>query len=225
MNRFAGRAVNPVPRGFLWYGVKCLGLASAAVVFCLADAQPGSESSRPFAVRTPDLVLRVSEAALQRFAQAAQPFTLQGRESVKVSAPVIGTVSMEVPWTGVVTNPRITVRANQQLFASDVTVKAGPLQYHDTITGRLEASWDDRARAIVVRVKEAKLNVRLGQGAPTAAVDVSDRVPAFVLPVQFADPSVEVEQKSIRVRTQPKMSFEDGALVVTSDLLFEPEGR
>lgn len=209
-------------------------LVIGAALFCLAAARYGLERRRrpsadlKGARQTADITVRISEGAVQRFAEAAFPIHLRGKETVKVSAPLVGTVGMQVPWTAVARDPQIRIRKGEGTFTAKVTVTSSGMKCKDTISGKLKAEWSPRRKAIVVKVTEARLNLRLrrgGQVLSAGAVDVSDRVPTFVLPVQFSDPVVRVGKKRIRMRTRPRVALEEGAVVVESDLTFRKSGR
>ncbi|MFQ5904702.1 MAG: hypothetical protein ACE5JO_13535 [Candidatus Binatia bacterium] len=171
----------------------------------------------------PDITITLSQETVGRFAQIVMPVTLRGTETVSVSAPILGTIQVNVAWVAVASNPKIAIKRDAATFDADVTVRASPLQYKDKVHGSLNATFDKRRNQVVIKVKQAFLNLRVQQaGVGTVTkVDVTDRLPNFEIPVAFPAPILKVGKRTVRVETDPKVIFGDGLVIITSKINFE----
>ena len=169
-----------------------------------------------------DITITLSQEMVGRFAQIIMPVTLRGTEIVSVSAPIVGTIRVKAPWVAVVNNPKVTIKRYAATFDADVTVQSGPLQYRDKVHGTLSVTFDKRRNQVVIKVKQAFLNLKVQQVGAGAVrkVDVTDRLPNFEIPVAFPSPILKVGNRSVRVETDPKVSFGDRAVVITSRVNF-----
>jgi len=160
-----------------------------------------------------DVVCRISEAAVQKFADVVFPMEISGTKKLAGAALAGG-----VPWTAKVTQPKISVGKGQRTFVAHVRAQAAGVTWEGDVQGKLLIDYDAKKNLLTVRVRDAI--VPIDAGIVKVDLDVSDDLPVFAFSVAMPEASMPDRKKVIRAQTAPIIEFEDGAVLVKSDVRF-----
>jgi hypothetical protein len=168
-----------------------------------------------------DVVCRLSEKAVQQFADLVFPMPVSGTK--KMSALPLGGgfggLGGEVRWTADVSKPVIRITAAERTFTATVKANAGGITWSGEVKGVLDIDYDAKDKVLVVRVRNAIVPLSIGPvGVP---IDVSQEVPTFRFSVALPEITIPEKRSVVRVAADPDIRFEDGAVVVSSDVKFE----
>lgn len=172
----------------------------------------------------PDLVATLTQETIQRFAQVLMPVTIRGNEPVRINVPVVGRVDLNVDWTAVVNDVRITIHRGSATLDAEVAAQVGPVRYTDKVRGALTVHIDPARRKIILTVQEAMFTLRTKRGGNVAAVrvDLSKHLKPLELPLQFLDHTVPIAGKGVRIETFPDLTLDEGMVVIRTYLRFHP---
>jgi len=163
------------------------------------------------------ITCRIEQDVVQQFTDKVFPMELEGKK--KLSVGVLGTsATTEVPWKANVTRPRITITKDSQTFTAHVVAEAVGAKWEGDVNGKLKIDYDAKKNCVVVQVTDAVVPVSVGP--LTMEIDVSKEVPDLPFQVMVPDLTIPFRGKKIRVQTTPHLECEDGAVVVTSDVVF-----
>jgi len=171
-----------------------------------------------------EVVCRVSENAVQRFADIVFPMQVSGTKKV-ASLPLgggLGGLGGEIRWTAEVTKPVIRITAAERTFVASVKANAGGVTWAGEVRGKLDINYDPKAKVLVIRVRDAIAPLSIGP--LSVPVDVSEEVPTFRFSVALPEIMIPEKRSVVRVEANPEIRFEDGAVVVSSDVLFRVKG-
>jgi len=161
------------------------------------------------------VVVRVPDEIIDRFCDAVCPLQISGKK--RVSVTLLGRqVSQEVPWTAVVTAPRVSITRDKQAFVAKVeaTTSAVPsVVWSDEVTGELDVSYDAKREAIVIRVVNVIAPIAIGP--LKMDVDVAPDIPEMVVLFRVPDIRVPNQRKTVSVDIEPSIRFEEDTVVVT----------
>ena len=159
--------------------------------------------------------LIVSNDAVEKVAAAAFPVTISGRKSIGV-----GFLKQDMKYSATVNSPRITFKEGEGIFTSlaDVALEGSVKLTEVPVRGKLVVSYDNASGAIVVDVANAIMEFNAVGGSLSIRVDVSEDIPMFPLSVSVPQLSVPVGEKDIIVKPLPKLSLEDGHILVDLEL-------
>lgn len=160
-----------------------------------------------------DVVCRISEAAVQKFADVVFPMDISGTKKIAGAALAGG-----VPWQAKVSKARITVGKDARTFVAHVRAQAAGVTWEGDVQGKLKIDFDAKTNMLTVRVRDAI--VPIDAGIMKVELDVSDDLPAFGFSVAMPQASMPDRKKVFRVETSPTIGFEDGAVLVKSDVTF-----
>lgn len=164
-----------------------------------------------------NITCRIEQDAVQLFSDAVFPLVLTGNKRVTVE--ILGAaVWQEVPWKATVSKPVITINQESQTFSADVKVESVAAFWEGKVAGRLVISYDQKKSAVVIHVADAIVPVTVGPIA--LEIDVSKEVPDLPFQVMMPQLTIPFRNKKIRVQTKPQIEFEDGAIVVKTDVVF-----
>jgi hypothetical protein len=182
----------------------------AGFLFCFAST-----------ARAADVVCRLSEKAVQQFADVVFPMQVSG--SKKISALPLGGgfggLGGEVRWTADVSKPVIKITAAERTFTATVKANASGITWTGEVKGTLDIDYDAKDKVLVVRVRDAI--VPLSVGPVSVPIDVSQEVPTFRFSVALPEITIPERRRIVRVDADPEIRYEDGAVVVSSDVKFE----
>ena len=159
--------------------------------------------------------LMVSNDAVEKVAAAAFPVTITGSKSIGV-----GFLKQDIKYSATVNSPRITFKKREGIFTSfaDVALEGSVKLTKVPVRGKLVISYDNASGTIVVDVANAVMEVHAVGGSLSIRVDVSKDIPMFPLSVSVPQLSVPVGEKDIVVKPLPKLSLEDGHILVDLEL-------
>jgi|LakMenE01Jun11ns_1017448.scaffolds.fasta_scaffold9593792_1 hypothetical protein len=166
-----------------------------------------------------DFSCRISQKAVEKFVVVAFPMEVSGAK--KLGGQAFGNLAGEIKWNATVTDPEITIGEKRRSFRAkaDVTVPGMNINWKGIVEGRLDIDYDAASNALVVRVRDAIVPV--DAGFVKVEIDVSDDIPEFRFKVAMPEVSLPNRQNVIRVDADPRIGFDDGGIVVSSDLEFE----
>lgn len=167
-----------------------------------------------------DFSCRVSQKVVEKFVVVAFPMEVSGTK--KIGGQGFGaSLAGEIKWNAVVTDPEITIGEKRRTFRAKarVTVPGMNINWNGVVEGRLDIDYDVKGSALVVRVRDAIVPV--DAGFVKVEIDVSDDIPEFRFTVAMPEVSLPGSQKVVRVDASPRIGFEDGGVVVSSDLDFQ----
>lgn len=171
-----------------------------------------------------EVVCRVSEKAVQRFADLVFPMQVSGTKKV-ASLPLgggLGGLGGEIGWTAEVTKPVIRITAAERTFVASIKAKAGGVTWAGEVKGKLDINYDPKAQVLIIRVRDAVAPLSIGP--LSVPVDVSEEVPTFRFSVALPEIMIPEKRSVVQVEANPEIRFEDGAVVVSSDVLFRVKG-
>ena len=169
--------------------------------------------------RAEDVECRISQQAVQRFAGVVFPMEIAGTK--KIAGQALGASLMgDVKWTAVVSNPVITVSKDVQRFKAAVTARAAGITWSGDVEGSLDIRYDKKRSALVVQVRNAVAPINAG--IVKFDLDISEDVPEFVFSVAMPEVTIPERRQVVRVKAEPVIDFEDGALVMRTDGGFVP---
>lgn len=183
-------------------------VAVSAMQFCIRDLQAA------------DVVCRLSEKAVQQFADLVFPMQVSGTKKIS-SLPLggaLGGLGGEVRWTADVSKPSIKITPGERTFRATVKANAGGITWTGEVKGTLDIDYDARAKVLVVRVRDAI--VPLSVGPVSVPIDVSQEVPTFRFSVALPEITIPEKRQVILVDANPDIRYEDGAVVISSDVRF-----
>jgi hypothetical protein len=191
--------------------------------FLGAAVVAGGLLSATSATRAADVFCRISEKAVQQFADLVFPMQVSGAKKIG-SLPLggLGGLGGEVRWTADVSKPVIRITAAERTFTATVKANAGGITWSGEVKGTLDIAYDSKGKALVVRVRDAI--VPLSVGPVSVPIDVSQEVPTFRFSVALPEITIPEKRRVVRVEADPDIRFEDGAVVVSSDVKFELKG-
>ena len=164
-----------------------------------------------------NITCRIEEETVQRFSDAVFPMVLTGKKRVTVK--ILGAaVSQDFPWEATVSKPVITINQESQTFSADVRVDSVSAFWEGKVAGRLVISYDPKKNVVIIQVADAIVPVTIG--AITVEIDVSKEIPDLSFQVMSPQLTIPFRGKTIRVQTKPHIEFEDGAIVVKTDVAF-----
>lgn len=172
-----------------------------------------------------DITVTVSEKTINDVAALMMPVVLRGKETVaSVNLPVVGNLRAEVDWVAEVQNPQIRIADGTATFLADVALRANAVRYQGQVRGTLDVGYDDRGDQFIAVINRAILEVKAQNGGGAMKLDVSNRMPPIQLPVGFPNGVTRLGKKTVDIRTEPKVAFADGELVITSAVTFAAPG-
>jgi hypothetical protein len=166
-----------------------------------------------------DFSCRISQRVVEKFVAVAFPMDVSGTK--KLGGQGFGaSLAGDIRWNAVVTDPEIAIGESRRSFRAKakVTVPGMNINWSGVVEGRLDIDYDVKSSALVVRVRDAIVPV--DAGFVKVEIDVSDDIPEFRFTVAMPEVSVPGSQKVIRVDAVPRIGFDNGGVVVSSDLDF-----
>ena len=160
-----------------------------------------------------DVVCRISEAAVQKFADVVFPMEVSGTKKIAGAALAGG-----VPWKATVSKARISVGRDARTFVAHVRAQAAGVTWEGDVQGKLQIDYTAKTNMLTVRVRDAI--VPIDAGIIKVDLDVSDDLPVFGFHVAMPEASIPERKKKFRVESAPTIEFEDGAVLVKSDVRF-----
>ena len=168
-------------------------------------------------VQAENITCRIEQETVQRFSDAVFPMVLTGKKRVTVG--ILGAaVSQDVPWKATVAKPVITINQESQTFSADVRVDSVAAFWEGKVAGRLVIFYDPKKNAVIIQVVDAIVPVTIGP--ITVEIDVAKEVPDLPFQVMVPQLTIPFRNKKIRVQTNPQIEFENGAIVVKTDVAF-----
>jgi hypothetical protein len=167
--------------------------------------------------RAREVECRISQQAVQRFAEVVFPMEIAGTK--KLSGQALGASLMgDVKWTAVVSKPVITLNKSKRRFKAAVTARAAGVTWSGDVEGSLDIRFDAKQSSLVVGVSDTV--VPINAGFVTFDLDISEDVPEFVFSVAMPEVTIPEKRQVVRVKAEPAIAFEDGAVVLRTDLGF-----
>lgn len=169
-----------------------------------------------------DVDCRISQRAVQKFADFVFPMTIKGTKSLG-GAGLGASIAGSIAWKATISKPRLTITRDARLFESHAVVEAAGINWTGTVKGKLAIEYIAKTRQLVVKVQDAIVPLNLG--LVKVDVDVSQDVPPFIFNVALPEVMVPDSRTPVRINAAPAITFEDGAVVLSSDVDFTKVGR